>query len=780
MFEKIHDISRIVRDKLFSKRPHLISGQRRRQFQRKGRLAESFSALPCSPKERERIPEERAAKRQRIEEKSETPNSQLMPLNVIYLFQKMMLVQSIPEVSNYPRSLVEQLSALGVKQMATEIALAQIPLAGRLKFFLANWQAMTRDVWVLNCVQGYTIPFSDTPCQLRTPSNAVHNLEDQKLIQEEVQSMIQKSAIEKTQKRGGFISNIFLVPKKDGGQRPVINLKALNAFVETQHFKMEGVNNLKDFMIPICQNQRKFLKFPVDGHVYQFKCLPFGLACAPWVFTKTLRPVAAQLRQLGMRLIVYIDDILVLAESQRKAQEHLLGLVYLLENLGFVINKEKSILDPTQEIEFLGFVINSKTLELSLPQRKIKQIKTDIKQLVKQTSVPARKLSQLIGRLQAGMKAVPPAPLFYRNLQRSLIEALDQGDQNYTTPTRLSLEAREELTWWMEHLSAWNGKTLLAEKPVLVIESDASRLGWGAVCGDIRTGGPWTQAETRYHINCLEAIAAFLALRCFTAQKQNISVLLRIDNMTVVSYVNNLGGTVSTQLNEIVKKMWLWSLNQNIYITAEHLPGVLNCMADQESRTMTDRSDWKLNTWVFQKIQRKWGPLEVDLFASRVTSQLDRFFSWRLDPEAEGMNAFAQDWGKIQGRLYANPPWSLISKVLGRAQEQRVQLVLVAPVWNSQPWYPILLGMLVDYPALIEPAEDLVIPAHQLAQPEVIPQLAVWNISGRDTETKRFQKMVQNFWLHHGGTRQQSPMTPCLINGLAGAVNGAQIPFQAL
>jgi hypothetical protein len=144
------------------------------------------------------------------------------------------------------------------------------------------------------------------------------------------------------------------------------------------------------------------------------------------------------------------------------------------------------------------------------------------------------------------------------------------------------------------------------------------------------------------------------------------------------------------------------------------------------------------------------------------------------------MNAFAQDWGKIQGRLYANPPWSLISKVLGRAQEQRVQLVLVAPVWNSQPWYPILLGMLVDYPALIEPAEDLVIPAHQLAQPEVIPQLAVWNISGRDTETKRFQKMVQNFWLHHGGTRQQSPMTPCLINGLAGAVNGAQIPFQAL
>ena len=97
----------------------------------------------------------------------------------------------------------------------------------------------------------------------------------------------------------------------------------------------------------------------------------FGLACAPWVFTKTLKPLTAQLRQLGMRLIVYIDDILILAESKELARDHVIGLVYLLENLGIVITK--CVLEPTQSVEFLGFSVNSVQQELSLSGGKIKR-----------------------------------------------------------------------------------------------------------------------------------------------------------------------------------------------------------------------------------------------------------------------------------------------------------------------------------------------------------------------------------------------------------------------
>ena len=100
--------------------------------------------------------------------------------------------------------------------------------------------------------------------------------------------------------------------------------------------------DLKDayFMIPIHTTQRKYLRFVVAGSVYEFNCLPFGLSSAPWVFTKTLKPVAALLREMGVRLVVYIDDILILAESRQRAHEQAEALMYLLECLGFIINSK--------------------------------------------------------------------------------------------------------------------------------------------------------------------------------------------------------------------------------------------------------------------------------------------------------------------------------------------------------------------------------------------------------------------------------------------------------
>ena len=380
-----------------------------------------------------------------------------------------------------------------------------------------------------------------------------------------------------------------------------------------------------------------------------------------------------------MRLIVYIDDILILAGSREQAQEHVIGLIYLLENLGFVISKPKCVLEPTQSIEFLGFSVNSVQQELSLPAGKVKKIRAETRHLLENTHITARKLSQLLGRLQAVTRAVPLAPLFYRKLQQALQRVLEQSEQDYSAQLILSKEEKEELEWWWDHLSAWNGKTIMTDKPSVVIESDASTRGWGASCEGARTGGPWSSEERQWHINCLEALAAFHAVKCFVRDRKSITVLLRMDNTTAVAYVNKLGGTVSPRLNTIVRELWLWCMNRDITLVAEHLPGVLNTIVDQESRIMRDRSDWMLNPRIFSKIQQKWGPLEVDMFASRLTTQLKRFFSWRPDPEAEALNAFNQNWSNLQGRGYANPPWNLVGRVLNRIQQQQVT---VAPVYG--------------------------------------------------------------------------------------------------
>ena len=141
----------------------------------------------------------------------------------------------------------------------------------------------------------------------------------------------------------------------------------------------------------------------------------------------------------------------------------------------------------------------------------------------------------------------------------------------------------------------WNGKTPLRSEIDLVIDSDASLRGWGAACQEQRTGGPWSAQEGNMDINCLELLAATLAVQTFTKDRTGLSVLLRIDNTTAVAYINNLGGTVSRELLNLAKDLWMWCLERNIHITAQHLPGVMNHIADAESRTMRDRLDWKLN-----------------------------------------------------------------------------------------------------------------------------------------------------------------------------------------
>ena len=80
------------------------------------------------------------------------------------------------------------------------------------------------------------------------------------------------------------------------------------------------------------------------------------------------------------------------------------------------------------------------------------------------------------------------APLYYRHLQSCLQEALQ--DQNYASMVTLTQEAREELEWWRDHFAQWNGQNLIAHNSSLTIKNDASKIGWGVVCNEARTGGP--------------------------------------------------------------------------------------------------------------------------------------------------------------------------------------------------------------------------------------------------------------------------------------------------
>lgn len=128
--------------------------------------------------------------------------------------------------------------------------------------------------------------------------------------------------------------------------------------------------DLKDayHTLPIHPSHRKYLRFIYQDRTYEFQCLPFGLSSAPRAFTKTLEPVLAVLWSLAIRVVIYIDDMLLLHQQSKVLQKIFARVVDLLEKLGFLVKREKCSRTRCQRLIFLGAVLDSTTMSLSLPQ----------------------------------------------------------------------------------------------------------------------------------------------------------------------------------------------------------------------------------------------------------------------------------------------------------------------------------------------------------------------------------------------------------------------------
>ena len=136
-----------------------------------------------------------------------------------------------------------------------------------------------------------------------------------------------------------------------------------------------GKIDLKDtyFVVPIWEKHQKFLRFVWKESLMEFACLPFGLVSAPRVFTKLMKPVTALLLRLGIRLIIYLDNILFMNQTPSGLLWDMSTASLLLDNLGFIINQNKSVFTPSQTLELLGFQINTVTMTLVLPKSRFNQ-----------------------------------------------------------------------------------------------------------------------------------------------------------------------------------------------------------------------------------------------------------------------------------------------------------------------------------------------------------------------------------------------------------------------
>ena len=172
------------------------------------------------------------------------------------------------------------------------------------------------------------------------------------------------------------------------------------------------------------------------------------------------------------------------------------------------------------------------------------------------------------------------------------------------------------------------------------------------------------------------------------------------DNTTAITYVNEMGEIKSLVCNSVCTDIWNWCISNDIWITCAHIPGKTNVLTDAAPRNFNDRLEWKLNPKIFKELCIVFGTPSIDLFASRLNKQLDRFCSWTPDPEAEHIDAFTLNWASFD-LIYLFPPFYVITRCLQKMREERAKGWIVVPMWTSQPWMGPLLQMLVKAPRII-------------------------------------------------------------------------------
>ncbi len=355
------------------------------------------------------------------------------------------------------------------------------------------------------------------------------------VLQQELSSLLQKGAIEEipqSEVERGFFSCYFLVPKRDGGLRPILDLRRLNFSLYKGKFKMLTIKtimsqvqegdwfvtiDLKDayFHIQVVQRHRRFLRFAFGGKAYQYKVLPFGLALAPRTFTKCMDAALAPLRLQGIRVLNYLDDWLILAHSRELVSCHRDIVLGHIHSLGLRMNAKKSVLLPSQRIVFLGVRLDSVQMQAHLAPARIPDLTACLARFKLGHHVSVGTCRRLLGLMAAVSPMLPLGLLHMRPFLWWMKELRLHPTVPATRLIRVSCSCCRPLLMWRDPIFLRSGVRMGAIHRRYMITTDASMTGWGAGFEGRPASGEWKEEFLSWHINCLELRAVFLALKYF-------------------------------------------------------------------------------------------------------------------------------------------------------------------------------------------------------------------------------------------------------------------------
>ena len=566
-----------------------------------------------------------------------------------------------------------------------------LPVGGRLYKFRAAWRGAAYESIIKN---GLSWSWEKQPPPVE--EFVQQTSPDLELL---LKKLRKKRVLERA-KTIKFQSRVFTVPKKDSPEgRWVMDLSILNSFIKCPKFKMLTMREVKillprgywsvslDFKdgywhIAVCPRKRPFLGFIYRNQKWQFRAMPFGLNIAPRIFTKLVAHIVKVMAAEGIWCLPYLDDLLILAPTRELCLQHLGKAVEILKSFGWILNQEKSRQEPAQIFEWLGVNFDLISHSANSTQDHMEGLQQQLISMIRSKYCSRRKIMKLQGLANwIGQTNMIIRLLLART--KILLRVFRKHHLN--APIRLTKGMKLSLIKWIR--TPVIPQPLGNPTPTVIIQTDASLNGWGFQINQKAFEGNFDQSMSNWSINSLELLTIWFALLMVTQKNQVIQVLC--DNSTAVAAIRR-GTTTVHQLSMVTELIWRRTTMMGWTLTASHIQGKFNIIADQLSRKVALSTEWSLPDREFRNILKINPELQVDLFATRLNHKLDTFVSPCPDQRATAVDAMSIPWDRWK-HLYLYSSSSMISKVLSKLSETKFKsAILITPEMPCRPWYMAL------------------------------------------------------------------------------------------
>jgi hypothetical protein len=500
------------------------------------------------------------------------------------------------------------------------------------------------------------------------------------------------------------VSPLFGIKKNNGEIRVLHDLRRSNKAGKKRLFQMQSVAQVRSLWyregkklirgakidikdafrhLAIREKDRNWFGFVWKNKVYRMIALPFGWTMSPFYWNLVSMCIRRWMSMLEITGMVYVDDILVIGETDKEVDVKTKQLVSLLQYVGIEVNVLKSNLKPEPTVEYLGYLINLEEQSFQISIQKRGKIKGMAARELKSRWTTRRRLAALLGVIQGSREALgwinARTPTLYRCLSANSMKP-------WNAPMNLWRECRRELEYWanlkkyqcVKHYKECGAQNMFRA------ESDASTNGYGLTVWQVSSGkeilhmeGPWPASVINtQHSTAKEARTILWGLTSLVGLAPKGAEIHWFTDCTAAAAALRKYRSQSTAMYRIGVQMAHIVARMQWEVRVHQIPRELNEQADMWSRATKEviRGPVGMTENEKEVLMNTMMPGETawDLFPTQG--------SW----EEYVYNMYSTWKDKV---IFMQPPLAMVERVVRRIMQEKIRGLVILPVWRTKYWW---------------------------------------------------------------------------------------------